>query len=278
MLSLFDDYPIHQTPDPVAVPASSDRDVYERYWFNGYTEDQSVFFGIGAAYYPHLGIRDCAVSVLADGVQTCFYASGRAGSEPTEMRIGPFSLDIVEPMRRCRVRIEDNDTGWSGELVFDGRTGNVEEPRHSLGGGLRKGMDTTRFTQLGRWSGSLQTDGDRFEFSDVATFGTKDRSWGIRALGGGDPRGAPQRTSGGIFFLWAPLHFGDVCRHYQLFQDPKGENVVQRRGRDAYLCKLERASRRRGSQRRAHAAPRPRSLIHTRNSHDREGVTQLRVD
>ena len=35
MLSRFDDYPIHQTAEPVAHPASSDRNGYDRYWFNG---------------------------------------------------------------------------------------------------------------------------------------------------------------------------------------------------------------------------------------------------
>ena len=35
MLTRFDDYPIHQTPEPVAHAASSDRNVYDRYWLNG---------------------------------------------------------------------------------------------------------------------------------------------------------------------------------------------------------------------------------------------------
>ena len=49
MLTLFDDYPIHQTPDPINTPASSDRDVYERYWFNGYAKTGDMFFGVGTA-------------------------------------------------------------------------------------------------------------------------------------------------------------------------------------------------------------------------------------
>ena len=47
VLSRFDDYPIHQTPEPVAMPASSDKDVYERYWFNGYSTAGDLYFGIG---------------------------------------------------------------------------------------------------------------------------------------------------------------------------------------------------------------------------------------
>jgi hypothetical protein len=35
MLSRFDDYPIHQTPEPIVHRASSDPNAYDRYWFNG---------------------------------------------------------------------------------------------------------------------------------------------------------------------------------------------------------------------------------------------------
>src|SRR5262249_48254342 len=34
VLSKFDDYPIHQTSQPIAVPATGDRNAYDRYWFN----------------------------------------------------------------------------------------------------------------------------------------------------------------------------------------------------------------------------------------------------
>ena len=157
MLSLFDDYPIHQTPDPINTPASSDRDVYERYWFNGYAKTGDMYLGVGTALYPHLGIRDCGISIVVDGVQHSFHASSRSGDEPTDMTIGPFNLSIVEPMRSCRITVTENDTGWSGELLFEGRTSNIEEPRHTFGRGIRKVMDTTRFTQLGRWSGWLES-------------------------------------------------------------------------------------------------------------------------
>ena len=87
-------------------------------------------------------------------------------------------------------------------------------------------MDTTRFTQLGRWSGWLEFHGQRYEFDRDVTLGTKDRSWGIRPLAGGDRRGAPALPqAGGLFFLWAPLHFDDFCAHYQLFEDTKGRTL-----------------------------------------------------
>ena len=142
------------------------------------------------------------------------------------MTIGPFNLSILEPMRSCKITVNENETGWAGELLFEGRTSNIEEPRHTFGRGIRKVMDTTRFTQLGRWSGWLEFHGQRYEFDRDITLGTKDRSWGIRPLAGGDRRGAPALPqAGGLFFLWAPLHFDDFCAHYQLFEDTKGRTL-----------------------------------------------------
>ena len=75
MLTKFDDYPIHQTPEPVAHPASSDRNVYDRYWFNGYTDDGEFYFAVGMGLYPNRGIIDCGFSIVRDGEQHAFHAS-----------------------------------------------------------------------------------------------------------------------------------------------------------------------------------------------------------
>ncbi|MCH7788598.1 MAG: hypothetical protein IH940_04075 [Acidobacteria bacterium] len=137
-------------------------------------------------------------------------------------------LEIVEPMHSCRVTIDENETGVSADLLFEGRTANIEEPRHSLAGGSRRIMDTTRFAQLGFWSGWIEIGGRRLELERDTMRGTKDRSWGVRPVGGGDPRGAPSLDrSGGLFFLWAPLHWGDMGSHFQLFEDRYGRPLYQ---------------------------------------------------
>ena len=45
MLSLYDDYPIHQTADPVAHPSTSDLNFYDRYFFNGFSQTGDLYFG-----------------------------------------------------------------------------------------------------------------------------------------------------------------------------------------------------------------------------------------
>ena len=65
----FDDYPVHQTPQPIAHPVSGDPNHYDRYWFNGYSVDGGWFFGIAMGLYPNRGVIDAAFSFLRDGTQ-----------------------------------------------------------------------------------------------------------------------------------------------------------------------------------------------------------------
>ncbi len=159
VLSKFDDYPIHQTSQPIATPVSGDRNTYDRYWFNGYQDDGEFYFGIGAALYPNLGILDCGLSIVRDGEQHAFHASRRAPLEPTDLRIGPFEIEVLEPMRRIRVAIDENDSGISADLTFTARTACVEEGRQIRNHGRRPIMDVTRFAQFGKWEGEITYDG-----------------------------------------------------------------------------------------------------------------------
>ena len=61
MLTKADDYPVHQTADPIAYTATSDRNFYDRYFFNGYARDGSVYFAAALGLY--LFGRGVAVAV-----------------------------------------------------------------------------------------------------------------------------------------------------------------------------------------------------------------------
>jgi hypothetical protein len=227
MLNRLDDFPIHQTPEPIAHPATSDRNVYDRTWFNGYARDGSYYFGVGMAIYPHRGVLDCAFSVVRpDARQHCFYGSRRAPKERTEMQVGPFRIEVIEPMRRSRVVLEENDSGLACDLVFSARTAAIQEARQTLWSGVRRTMDATRFDQFGRWSGTIMTPDGEINVAEDVCIGTKDRSWGVRGVGEPEGGGAP-RQPGGIFFLWAPLVWDDHITHAIFFDGQKGEALVR---------------------------------------------------
>ena len=221
MLSRFDDYPIHQTAEPVAHTASSDRNAYDRYWFNGYADDGEFYFGVGMAVYPNRGIIDCGFSIVRGGEQHAFHASRRAG-DPSDTTCGPFRIVIEEPMRRVRVVIDDNETGIACDLLFDARTACIEEGRQTTRVNNRIMMDATRFAQFGRWQGEIRYAGRRLPVESARVYGTKDRSWGIRPVGEPESGGAPNRRLPQVFFLWAPIQWKDRCTHFIVFEDQTG--------------------------------------------------------
>lgn len=237
MLNKLDDYPIHQTPEPIAHVATSDRNAYDRTWFNGYSQDASRYFGIGMSVYPNRGILDCAFSVVEKGGrQHAFYGSRRAPLERTDMRVGPFRIEVVEPLRRTRVVLDDNSTGLACDLTFSARTAPIQEARQTLWRDTRRTMDATRFDQFGRWSGVVRHPDGEFDVRDW--YATKDRSWGVRGVGEPESGGAPT-TPGSVFFLWAPLIWEDHVTHAIFWDGPHGERLV-REGITAPLCTSER--------------------------------------
>lgn len=217
MLNRFDDYPIHQTPEPLAHAADSSRNFYDRYFFHGYTKTADLYFAVAMGLYPNRQVMDASLSVVRGGRQHSLHASRRAPLERSETRVGPIELDVEEPMRVLRVRARADGDGPSGELVFRARSEALEEPRTIRQHEGRVFMDSTRFTQFGTWSGELVVDGERIE---VDALGCRDRSWGVRPVG--EPPGGAPNAPGQVFFLWAPFQFEDTCLHMGLFEDERG--------------------------------------------------------
>ena len=220
MLSRHDDYPVHQTPEPLAYPVTSDRNFYDRYWFNGFAPDGEFYFAVALAVYPNRRIMDAAFSIVRDGQQHSLHASRLLAGERSETQVGPLKLQVIEPMQRLRVSIAPNETGIECELEFVARTAAVEEGRTTLRRDGRVMMDSTRFNQFGTWQGRIVADGATTPVEASRVRGTRDRSWGVRPVGEpepGAPGSAPQ-----FFFLWSPLHFDDVCTHFSVFEHGDG--------------------------------------------------------
>ena len=222
MLSKLDDYPVHQTAQPVFHAATSDRNVYDRYWYNAHAKDGSFYFGVGACRYANLGIFDCSFSLAIDGQQYVFHGSRRASSEPTDLSCGPFSLTILEPMGRHRVLIAPNETGIECDLVFTPRTACIEEGRQTLRNSRHIVMDATRLDQFGRWEGWIRTAAGELKVDGATTFGLKDRSWGLRPVGDPYTGGAPLAEFQAVHFNWVPIHWEDECSLAGWFEDDTG--------------------------------------------------------
>jgi len=226
MLTRFDDYPIHQMPVPVAQTGTSDRNHYDRYFFNGYLPEGEVFFGGAMGLYPNRQVIDAAFSIVHDGRQKNLHVSGLAPVERSHTRVGPITVEVVEPMRTIRMIVEGAEWGVEADVTFEARAVAVEEERQVRNRGAINVMDVTRFTQNGTWAGWVAIDGHRIEIDPAVARGTRDRSWGIRPVGE-PPGGAPMGGINQIFWLWAPLNFDDRCTYIALFDDAEGTKFYQ---------------------------------------------------
>ena len=196
MLTRLDDYLLHQTAEPIAQPATGDRNFYDRYFFHGYTRNGDVFFAAALGVYPNRRVMDAAFSVVRGGRQYVVRASRQAPEERTETRVGPIAVEVVEPLLALRVRVAPNACGLAADLLFRARSAAIEEPRYTHRVAGRVYMDSTRLTQFGTWEGTLDVAGERVDATPARVLGARDRSWGIRPVGepeGGAP-GAPWFT------------------------------------------------------------------------------------
>jgi hypothetical protein len=219
MLTKGDDYPIHQTPDPIAY-AGSDRNFYDRYFFNCYAPDGSAFAAVAFGVYPALNVADAHLAVVKDGKERCLHASRVLGLERMDIRVGPIAIDVVEPLMKLKVTIALTE-GIAGEILFEGRAFPIEEPRFIRRNGPRLFMDYTRLTQNVRASGWLEVDGERLELSGWV--GTRDRSWGIRPVGAPDPQPTPGGGIPQFFWQWAPFNFTDRSVYFHVNADQDGK-------------------------------------------------------
>jgi hypothetical protein len=214
MLTKADDYPIHQLPEPIAT-SGTDRNFYDRYFFNGYTPDGSTFFAVALGVYPHLNVMDAAFSLVQDGVQSNLHASKLLKMERMDTTVGPITISVVEPLKKLRVTVADNAHGLKADVLFTSRALPVEEPRFTYRQGPRTFMDYTRLTQNGSYEGFIEMAGKRTAIGP-SVMGTRDRSWGVRPIGMSDPQGlAPPRLPQ-FYWLWAPMNFGE---HFMLYHN-----------------------------------------------------------
>ena len=221
MLTKGDDYPIHQLPEPVAY-AGSDRNFYDRYWFNGYSKTDNLFFACALGVYPHLNIMDGSFTVIKDGIQHNLRTSRHMGMERMDTKSGPLAVQVLEPLKSLRITIDENEYGISADLTFNARAIVLEEPRYTRRIGPRVMMDSTRMTQNGCYTGWIKVKGEKVDVTPDVWMGTRDRSWGIRPVGAQDPQPPVPEVLPQFYWLWSPVNFEDCITLYSVNADGEG--------------------------------------------------------
>ena len=156
----LDEFPVHQTPLPMAQVGTSDRNFYDRYYFNAHDRTGDVFLVTGFGVYPNLGVVDAFVTVRHGDTQRSVRFSDALDARSLEPAVGGFRIEVIEPLRTLRLVCEHPDL--SVDMTWEGSSDAVLEDRHVLLEGTRAMLDASRFAQVGSWSGTLSVDGPAF--------------------------------------------------------------------------------------------------------------------
>ncbi len=242
-LSPMDEFLAHQTPDTFDHVFTSDRNFYDRYYFNLHNCSDELFLIAGMGQYPNLGTADAFVAVSHGERQTVVRASKELNGDRMSTTVGPIGVEVIEGLRRLRVWCEPNEWGLCFDLVFEGTVAAIEEPRtfqrHPHG---RIHMDTSRYSQVGSWSGVLEVAGRRYAVEPESWLGVRDHSWGVRGVGEPEPPGirAKHAAQGiGFFHVWMPIQTPSGLVKLFAEEDMHGNRLVEEAVRVPLLTRSE---------------------------------------
>jgi len=216
----LDEYPVHQLPQPIAWPGSSNRNFYDRSYFNAHDRTGDIFVITGIGYYPNLGVKDAFVLVARNGTQTAVHLCDAIDQDRLKQHVNGYRVEVVDPLQTLRIVMSETE-GIAVDLTWEALFPVVQEQRHVLRSGARVTLDAQRFAQLGSWRGQLTVDGEEIAVDDW--IGTRDRSWGIRPVGEAEPAGRPADPPfEGMWWLYVPMAFDDFAVVMIIQEEPNG--------------------------------------------------------
>ncbi|WP_127783914.1 hypothetical protein [Rhodococcus sp. X156] len=225
MPSPLDELPIHQAPLTMDRVASSDRNFYDRSYLNAHNQDGGIFLVTGFGVYPNLGVTDAFLTVRRDDCQHVVRFSDALTERSLDLAVGGYRIEVLEPLKMLRLVCEHETL--SADITWTGAFPAVDEEPHLMLSGARPTLDAQRFAQLGTWSGTLSIAGEDVAVTPDVWSGTRDRSWGIRPVGEGEPAGrAAAEPAEGFWWLYVPLRFDDFAVVVIIQERPDGYRTL----------------------------------------------------
>ena len=152
MLSPMDDTLLHQVPETFRHVGTSDRNFYDRFYFNMHASSDELFVVMGMGQYPNLGVQDGFVLVRQGRKHRVLRGSRVIGGR-MDTSVGPMRVEVIEGLKKVRFIVEPNEHGIEMDVCWEGAIPAFEEPRQLVRKYGRILFDTMRFTQTGCWTG-----------------------------------------------------------------------------------------------------------------------------
>lgn len=228
MLTPYDEFPVHQASRPFSFIPATDYSWDDGYYFGVFSPDEGIFIATGARVNPNTDMFGGYAFLNDNGMHhtTRFNRTWRGNFD---IAIGPWRVEILEPLKKLRLVLEDNGSGLSFDIIWEGVSPAFEEDHHTAENRGRLTTDQTRYSQPGRASGWAEYKGRRIEITPDTWVAARDHSWGLYAerpplapvasLLPPRKQTGPQRA----FRFWNCFVAGDYSGFYHLHETPEGE-------------------------------------------------------
>ncbi len=189
VLTELDEWPRHQTIDTFDMIANPSPGWSDGYWHCVGDPDGEVNLITALRLYHNTNVIDAyAILSTGEGRQYNVRATRRLRPNIDELRVGPFSQEIIRGLRTLRLGLDENPHDVSFDILWESSA-----PPYDECPGVRTWVDgrlageRSNLVQLGDLSGWIRVGGKeyRFEAGD-GWVGAKDHSWGQANTGEGE--------------------------------------------------------------------------------------------
>ena len=179
-LTPYDEFPVHQAPHPFSYIPSTDYNWDDGYYFGVFSPADRVFLATGARVNPNTDIIGGYALLNVAGHQTTLRFN-RVWRRDFSLRIGPWRIEVVEPLKTIRLALDKNASGISFDILWEGTAPAFLEDHHVATNRGRRGTDQTRYSQPGKARGRLAARGQSWDVTQDCWSGARDPSWGLYA-------------------------------------------------------------------------------------------------
>jgi hypothetical protein len=111
---------------------SSDRNFYDRSYFNAHGRSGDLFLVSGFGVYPNLAVKDAYATVRKGDRQWTVRWSDVLDHDRLHQQVGGYRVEVLEPLRRLRLVCDGDEHGLGFDLTWDGSFDAVEEEPHLM--------------------------------------------------------------------------------------------------------------------------------------------------